>query len=102
MEFPWMVVKGKSHTVCEGPGQPPPHTCLGPQYAEQGQPGVDMGRLQKPEDGNLPCVPGTSSIASTAPTLGLLQTNGRTWRGSVWRTGCPASDSAQGAGWLYP
>lgn len=90
-------------TLCEGPGQPPPPMCLGPWYAEQGQPGVDMGRLQSPEDGNPSfCVPGTSSVASIAPTLGLLQTNGRTQRVSMWGTGCPASDSAQRARWLYP
>lgn len=60
--------------------------CLGPRCAEQGQPGVDMGRLWSPEDDGLSssCVPGTLANFSTAPTLGFPQTNGRARRGSVW------------------
>ena len=105
MEFPWTVVTGEGATLLhEGPWRLPPPACLGPWCAEQGRPGVDMGKLRSPEDSNLSsfCVPGTSPITSTAPTLGLPETNGRTQRGSVWGTGCPARDSAQGAGWLYP
>ena len=68
-----------SHTVHEGPGRPPTPVFLGPWCAEQGRPGVDMGRLRSPEDSSLPSfsVPRMSPVTSTAPILGLLQTDGR-------------------------
>ena len=72
-----------SHAVREGPGRPPPPAFLGPWCAEQGWPGVDMGRLRSPEDSSLPSfsVPRTSPVTSTAPILGLLQTDGRLYAG---------------------
>ena len=73
MEFPWTVVTGEGATLLhEGPWRLPPPACLGPWCAEQGRPGVDMRRLRSPEDSSLSsfCVPGTSPVTSTAPTLG--------------------------------
>lgn len=46
MEFLWTVVTGEGATLLhEGPGRPPLSARLGLWCAEQGQPGVDMGRL---------------------------------------------------------
>ena len=105
MEFPWTVVTGEGATLLhEGPWRLPPPACLGPWCAEQGRPGVDMRRLRSPEDSSLSsfCVPGTSPVTSTAPTLGVPETNGRAQRGSVWGTGCPANEVHRGLAGCTP